>query len=842
MGHQCSALYGNSDVSLGHSQSSLKSTASCPAPGVSVDIFNCEIEHPETLIRRDYDSSNVSSGSLSTEAVVSAFRSQPLINPKRFKAAERTAHSTPAHHWKPARASSLLLTSPNFEENNEERCSFESQNVETTRQKIPYENSAGILNPSIKHVFIHRSQDQYLGISIVGGKIEISRGESQSHVIISGVFVKSILPNSPAGRCEEIRVNGVSLVNKAHAECVEIIRNAVTPVELTIERFNFVWPDLPLEKKNSDIKPFNEQVCSEPYCTTEQTDQAPFEQATLDIEQMKQKEREEIHGAEEVAYDERHSALMEITEIPSNGLEQTYGRFDRSESIAMEVEEITKDEAKTVIMQPEPPLVDKELLLERFSDCTGELLVVELTKTGKDIGLALVGHKDRSKASVLIAGVETQSPAHKALSEGKIAIGDEILQTGKPHTIGEEMLIPAIAEAVETVLHQRGRDVTNKIPLSNDTVQRRINAMAQDVEDTLSSWLRQSEFSLQVDESTLPGNEAVLLAYVDDLVMQGRSHISASVIIKNRRNPTVRLVLLRDPKGTSKLAVDPMKICNSAEALAQPFQEFRGSDEVRIEKEATASVQEVPQPDAVKETDKESVLGHYPSFMSDIPTAVASVTGPIESSQTDQSLLIPKEQRDDEIRQPSKPVGDPAIDPILPERETLIEINKKGKGLGLSLVGGSDTILGGIIVHEVYPDGAAATDNRLNAGDQLLEVNGHSLRDVPHEVAISVLRQTSSKVRLLVYRDSRMKSNLLQPKNIYDIFEVELNKKPGKGLGLSIVGRKHEPGIFIAEVNGCGTVNSSITIRMQSAPKSDLQTGSFSAHFRERREESFQFD
>ncbi|KFD51850.1 hypothetical protein M513_07179 [Trichuris suis] len=66
----------------------------------------------------------------------------------------------------------------------------------------------------------------------------------------------------------------------------------------------------------------------------------------------------------------------------------------------------------------------------------------------------------------------------------------------------------------ETVLHQRGRDVTNKIPLSNDTVQRRINAMAEDVEDRLCSWLRQSEFSLQVDESTLPGNEAVLLAYV----------------------------------------------------------------------------------------------------------------------------------------------------------------------------------------------------------------------------------------------------------------------------------------------------------------------------------------
>ncbi|CDW54460.1 PDZ domain containing protein [Trichuris trichiura] len=142
------------------------------------------------------------------------------------------------------------MKSPSFEEkeqNHEEQCSVESENVETTYQKIPDENSAGILNPSIKHVFVHRSQ-QYLGISIVGGKIEISRGESQSPVIISGVFVKSILPDSPAGRCGEIRVgdriinvNGVSLVNKAHAECVEIIRNAVTPVELTIERFNFVW-------------------------------------------------------------------------------------------------------------------------------------------------------------------------------------------------------------------------------------------------------------------------------------------------------------------------------------------------------------------------------------------------------------------------------------------------------------------------------------------------------------------------------------------------------------------------------------------------------------------------
>lgn len=38
--------------------------------------------------------------------------------------------------------------------------------------------------------------------------------------------------------------------------------------------------------------------------------------------------------------------------------------------------------------------------------------------------------------------------------------------------------------------------------------------MAEDVEATLCQFLQLTEFSLQVDESTLPGNEALLLAYV----------------------------------------------------------------------------------------------------------------------------------------------------------------------------------------------------------------------------------------------------------------------------------------------------------------------------------------
>uniref|UniRef100_A0A5S6QD77 DUF4371 domain-containing protein n=1 Tax=Trichuris muris TaxID=70415 RepID=A0A5S6QD77_TRIMR len=50
--------------------------------------------------------------------------------------------------------------------------------------------------------------------------------------------------------------------------------------------------------------------------------------------------------------------------------------------------------------------------------------------------------------------------------------------------------------------------------MSKDTVQRRIDEMAMDVEEALCDLLRRTEFVLQLDESTLPGNEALLLAYV----------------------------------------------------------------------------------------------------------------------------------------------------------------------------------------------------------------------------------------------------------------------------------------------------------------------------------------
>ena len=90
-----------------------------------------------------------------------------------------------------------------------------------------------------------------------------------------------------------------------------------------------------------------------------------------------------------------------------------------------------------------------------------------------------------------------------------------IAKAGKPHNIGEALILPAVKEVLSTVMHHKAPEqIIKAIPLSNDTVRRRVDEMAENIEATLCTKLKTTGFSLQIDESTLPNNESLLLGYV----------------------------------------------------------------------------------------------------------------------------------------------------------------------------------------------------------------------------------------------------------------------------------------------------------------------------------------
>ncbi|CAH1995507.1 unnamed protein product [Acanthoscelides obtectus] len=95
-----------------------------------------------------------------------------------------------------------------------------------------------------------------------------------------------------------------------------------------------------------------------------------------------------------------------------------------------------------------------------------------------------------------------------------------IAKSGKPHTIGEKLILPAVEEVLKTVLHKPASDIIKRIPLSNNTVERRIDEMSSDIGSFLCNYLQTTHFSIQLDESTLPDNAALLLAYVRFIMNQ----------------------------------------------------------------------------------------------------------------------------------------------------------------------------------------------------------------------------------------------------------------------------------------------------------------------------------
>ncbi|GFT44609.1 zinc finger BED domain-containing protein 5 [Trichonephila clavipes] len=72
----------------------------------------------------------------------------------------------------------------------------------------------------------------------------------------------------------------------------------------------------------------------------------------------------------------------------------------------------------------------------------------------------------------------------------------------KPHTIAEELILPAAIEIVETMFGDNFAKELQSIPVPNDSVSRRNDDIAEDVEQHLFGKLRDKLFSIQLDKAT----------------------------------------------------------------------------------------------------------------------------------------------------------------------------------------------------------------------------------------------------------------------------------------------------------------------------------------------------
>ncbi|XP_044283638.1 multiple PDZ domain protein isoform X5 [Varanus komodoensis] len=598
-----------------------------------------------------------------------------------------------------------------------------------------------------RRVELWREPSKSLGISIVGGRGMGSRLSSGE--VMRGIFIKHILEDSPAGKNGTLKtgdriveVDGINLRDASHEQAVEAIRRAGNPVVFMVQSIITRPRPESLYSSLSSSAPsgqkLNNPFYHQPTQASSQSDSEPERTSSCNLP------------------------------LPPSAASPGMSTDVVQQSSNKHLEDIDKEDEFGYSWKK---------ISHRYGNLSGDLHMIELEKGKAGLGLSLAGNKDRSKMSVFVVGIDPNGAAGK---DGRLQIADELLEIngqvlyGRTHQNASSII--KCAPSKVKIIFIRSKDAVHQMavcpgkpietsPSSSVAVQQDegdVNASSSALPIDLSFYKNIHNVELPKDQGGIGiaiGEEDTFNGVVIQSITEhgaagkdGRIKVGDQILAVDDEvvmgYPIEKFIsLLKTSKPTVKLTVNSVQ--QESQSTAQPETPIFSS----TSGERTNTQQsESPEPESIKNTSRSST-----------PATLAS---------------------------------DPATCPIIPGCETTIDISKGRTGLGLSIVGGADTLLGAIIIHEVYEEGAASKDGRLWAGDQILEVNGIDLRNATHDEAINVLRQTPQKVRLTVYRDEAQ----YKEEDMYDVLSIELQKKPGKGLGLSIVGKRNDTGVFVSDI------------------------------------------
>ncbi|XP_026208412.1 multiple PDZ domain protein isoform X3 [Anabas testudineus] len=611
-----------------------------------------------------------------------------------------------------------------------------------------------------RKVELFREPGKSLGISIVGGRgmgSRLSNGE-----VMRGIFIKHILEDSPAGQNGTLKtgdriveVDGVDLRDASHEQAVEAIRRAGNPVTFLVQSI--------IHRPRSSVTDPSEE---RPAAVTKDNEDKPVKR--------------------EAAKASPTSTVLPLPVVPHVGETDTDTLTEIPGRPAEAEEEKEEEEAEDEFGY------NWKIIIQRYGSLPGVLHMIELEKGKTGLGLSLAGNRDRSRMSVFVVGID---PSGAAGRDGRLLVGDELLEINGQVLYGHS--------------HQNASSIIKSSPSKVKIIfVRNTEALSQMAVGPVREHERDAAEPHTELETTAANGDADNSNYVHHVIKLKEDGGLGITFVEGNTESGVEIQSISEGKGhTGKegcmkpgdklLAVNGESVLGyTVEKVSSLLRQTKGPVKLTFSTNETSSSFSSPQPSC---QDSDCSDG----FLVSLPSMPSTATAPL--SQTEAEAVTSTSRSST----PSTLACDPTTCPIIPGCETTIDISKGRTGLGLSIVGGCDTLLGAIIIHEVYEEGAASKDGRLWAGDQILEVNGIDLRSASHDEAINVLRQTPQRVRLTVYRDEAQ----YKEEDLWDSFTVELHKNPGQGLGLSIVGRRsrdqrNDTGVFVSDIVKEGLVDA----------------------------------
>ncbi|XP_043099908.1 pro-interleukin-16 isoform X2 [Puntigrus tetrazona] len=205
-----------------------------------------------------------------------------------------------------------------------------------------------------------------------------------------------------------------------------------------------------------------------------------------------------------------------------------------------------------------------------------------------------------------------------------------------------------------------------------------------------------------------------------------------------------------------------------------------------------------------------------------LPTSATDVC-----AQSMLSALPPQE-----IQQMIQEVKDLDEDTLrqLEDIHVVILHKEEGAGLGFSIAGGIDLENKATTVHRVFPSGLAAQEGTIERGDEVLSINGQTLKNVTHSDATAILRQARTmKQAVIVVSKNKDPANANEPScssgpessvtgdDGGEVVTMELEKNAG-GVGFSLEGGK-------GSINGDRPLTVNRTFTGSDAEQKGLKSG-----------------
>ncbi|XP_041971386.1 uncharacterized protein LOC121727564 [Aricia agestis] len=617
-----------------------------------------------------------------------------------------------------------------------------------------------------RRVTLRRRPGAPLGVSIVGGKVDIiaNHGGENGERGMFGIFIKNVVPDSPAAQCGELQVgdrilevDGVDVRTAQHERAVQLIKAAKDDVTLTVQSL-VAWKSDSSDVDSSPPAPAQ----TRPNKTRSMKAKAPKPPpqqhdikitVTPDTDDKKEEKKEtEAQGESEKAASDTAPEKPKPAYSDSDSSDEEDEREMQGRTYSDKGVEIDRASAGAIKRSREEREADPEeeddfgyttnKIRKKYASLGDNVVVVKLERVGQiGLGLSLAGHRDRSRMAVFVCGL---NPAGAAIAaQPPVKVGDEILE-------------------------------------------------------------------------------------VNGIVLHGRCHLNASAIIKGLVGPVFKFILLRRKAALEDVAVKPLTQFPTPleEGLDDRFAGYKGVRDITVKKgpaglgimiiegrhteagrgifvsdlqEGSAAEQAgLNIGDMILAVNRDSLLScTYDSAAAKLKqtegVVILTVCSPnLKDGETPEDR--PKTPQPAVSPAKPEPPADPATAAVRANADTVIEITTNNEVIGLSLLGGNDTLIAGAvaIVLEVYKEGAIAKDGRIKVGDQIKNCNGVEItKDMSNERICLIIKQKAPKLKMTVYRPEPLQ---------YDEVETELTRKSGRPLGLNCVAPLEGPGLYLGEI------------------------------------------